>query len=146
MAATLTQDRFTGPEWIFERKFDGIRLLAFKQGGDVRLFSRNRLPQHMPPIVDAIRKMPVRDAILDGEVTWDPSTSLGASRIAYHVFDVLWLDGRDATSLPLEERRALLRDLPLHPPLRRVQALDDPKPWERAAAEGWEGVIAKRRD
>ena len=42
MAATLTQERFTGPEWIFERKFDGIRLLAFKQGEDVRLFSRNR--------------------------------------------------------------------------------------------------------
>ena len=139
MAATLTQDRFTGPEWIFERKFDGIRLLAFKQGDDVRLFSRNRLPQDIPPIVDAIRKLPARNAILDGEVTWDRAT-------AYHVFDVMWLDGRDVTSLPLEERRALLRDLPLHPPLCRVQALDDPKPWERAAQEGWEGVIAKRRD
>ena len=44
MAATLTQERFTGPEWIFERKFDGIRLIAFKNGRDVRLFSRNRLP------------------------------------------------------------------------------------------------------
>jgi len=139
MAATLTQDRFTGPEWIFERKFDGIRLLAFKQGADVRLFSRNRLPQDIPPIVEAIAALPVRDAILDGEVTWDRST-------AYHVFDILWLDGRDVTSRPLEERRALLRDLPLRPPLRRVPALDDPKPWERAAQEGWEGVIAKRRD
>ena len=48
MAATLTQERFSGPEWIFERKFDGIRLLAFKQGDDVRLFSRNRLPQTLP--------------------------------------------------------------------------------------------------
>ena len=54
MAATLTQERFTGPEWIFERKFDGIRLLAFKQGADVRLFSRNRLPQHIPAIAEAI--------------------------------------------------------------------------------------------
>jgi ATP-dependent DNA ligase len=44
MAATLTQERFTGPEWIFERKFDGIRLIAFKRGSDVRLYSRNRLP------------------------------------------------------------------------------------------------------
>jgi ATP-dependent DNA ligase len=42
MAATLTQERFTGPEWIFERKLDGIRVLAFKQERDVRLLSRNR--------------------------------------------------------------------------------------------------------
>ena len=67
MAATLTQDRFTGPEWIFERKFDGIRLLAFKDGGDVRLFSRNRLPQQMPRVASAIAALSVHDAILDGE-------------------------------------------------------------------------------
>ena len=48
MAATLTAERFTGPEWIFERKFDGIRLLAFKKGRDVQLFSRNRLPTAQP--------------------------------------------------------------------------------------------------
>ena len=48
MAATLTQERFAGPEWIFERKFDGIRLLAFRHGTRVRLFSRNRLPQNCP--------------------------------------------------------------------------------------------------
>ena len=66
--------------------------------------------------------------------------------MAYHVFDVLWLDGRDVTRLPLDERRALLSGLPLQPPLRRVIALTDPKPWERACSEGWEGVIAKRRD
>ena len=71
MAATLTQERFTGPEWIFERKFDGIRLLAYKQGDDVRLFSRNRLPQNIPSLTEAIRKLPVEDVILDGEVTWD---------------------------------------------------------------------------
>ena len=46
MAATLTDKRFTGPEWIFERKLDGIRLLAFKKGRNVQLFSRNRLEQH----------------------------------------------------------------------------------------------------
>ena len=54
MAATLTQERFSSPEWIFERKFDGIRLLAFKQGDDVRLFSRNRLPQHYPAVAAAM--------------------------------------------------------------------------------------------
>ena len=139
MAATLTQERFTGPEWIFERKFDGIRLLAFKDGRSVRLYSRNRLTQDIPAIVEAVSKLPVRDAILDGEITWR-----GAP--AYHVFDVMWLDGRSVTSLPLDERRALLSALPLRPPLHRVATLNDPKPWERACSEGWEGVIAKRRD
>jgi bifunctional non-homologous end joining protein LigD len=139
MAATLTQERFTGPEWIFERKFDGIRLLAFKQGRDVRLFSRNRLPQHIPSIVQAIAELPIDNAILDGEVT-------SGGKVEYHVFDVVWINGRDVRPLPFEERRALLRGLPFRPPLQRVASLDDPKPWDRASREGWEGVIAKRRD
>jgi ATP-dependent DNA ligase len=137
MAATLTEERFSGPDWLFERKFDGIRLLAYKRGRDVRLFSRNRLPQQMPALSAAVASLPVRDAILDGEMTWD-----GRS---YHVFDVLWLDDRDVTALPIEERRALLQRLPMKPPLHRVELLEGDKPWERACREGWEGVIAKRR-
>jgi bifunctional non-homologous end joining protein LigD len=146
MAATLTQERFTGPEWIFERKFDGIRLLAFKNGPDISLFSRNRLPQNLPAIAQALESLPVDDLILDGEVTW------GGGRVVYHVFDVMWLEGRDLTSLPLDERRQLLCELPLTEPLERVSSLDmlnaqdDLLPWERAQNEGWEGVIAKRRD
>jgi bifunctional non-homologous end joining protein LigD len=140
MAATLTQERFSGAEWIFEQKLDGIRLIAFKQGDSVRLYSRNRLPQDIPSIARAVASLPVRDAILDGEVTW------GRSGVSYHVFDVMWLDGRDVMQLPLLERRRLLANLPLKPPLERVEALDDPQPWERARSEGWEGVVAKRRD
>ena len=140
MAATLTQERFTGPEWIFERKFDGIRLLAFKNGPDIGLFSRNRLPQNMPSIAGAIANLPIHDVILDGEVTW------GRGKVAYHVFDLMWLDGRDVTSLPLDARRALLSELPFDDPLQRVTSVDDPTPWDRARNEGWEGVIAKRRD
>ena len=138
MAATLTQERFTGPEWIFERKFDGIRLLAFKQGSEVRLFSRNHLQQEIPALAQAIAKLPHTELILDGEITW-------GGKLAYHVFDIMWLDGQDVTKLPLEERHALLRDLPLAAPLHRVSALDDDIPWQRAQREGWEGVIAKRR-
>ncbi len=146
MAATLTAERFTGPEWIFERKLDGIRLLAFKNGGDVRLLSRNRLPQNgsYPGIVEAVANLPVKEVVLDGEATGVWGTSGG--RVAYHVFDVMWLEGRAVTSLPLEERRALLKGLPLRPPLQRVKAIDEPEPWARACREGWEGVIAKRRD
>jgi bifunctional non-homologous end joining protein LigD len=145
MAATLTQERFTGPDWVFERKLDGIRLLAFKQGSEVRLLSRNRLLQNAayPSVAKAIAGLPVRDVILDGEAlgVWREQGEVG-----YHVFDVAWLDGRDLTRLPLDERREILTKLPLKPPLSLVERLDDPQPWERACLEGWEGVIAKRRD
>jgi bifunctional non-homologous end joining protein LigD len=137
MAATLTQERSLGPGWLYERKFDGIRLLAYKRGAKVELFSRNKLPQHLPGVADAVARLPVKDAILDGEVAWDGSS-------AYHVFDVLWLDGRQVTSLPLEERRALLKSLPFTAPMRRVPLVKEHDPWDRARREGWEGVIAKR--
>jgi bifunctional non-homologous end joining protein LigD len=139
MAATLTQQRFTGPEWVFERKFDGIRLLAFKHDGQVRLFSRNRLPQTCPPIANAVAALPPADLILDGEMSW-------RGPVRYDVFDVVWMSGADLRSLPLEERRAHLARLPLRPPLYPIETLDEAEPWTRACGEGWEGVIAKRRD
>jgi bifunctional non-homologous end joining protein LigD len=140
MAATLTEERFAGPDWLFERKLDGIRLIAYKNGRDVKLYSRNRLPQGYPGVAKAIAALPHKQLILDGEAAWDP-----ASRVAFHVFDVLWIDGRSVTALPLEERRAILKSLPLTTPLGRVLEIKDDKPWERAEREGWEGVIAKRR-
>ncbi len=144
MAATLTRERFVAPGWVFEQKLDGIRLLAYKQGRDVRLFSRNRLPQNecYPSFVKAVAALPVSEAILDGEATgvW------GRGEIGYHLFDILWLDGRDLRELALDARRLELTRLPLAPPLGVVARLDDREPWERARREGWEGVIAKRSD
>lgn len=143
MAATLTREHVTGPDWVFERKLDGIRVLAFKRGADVRLLSRNQLPQnaHYPDVVRALERLGPSELILDGEATgvWGK-----ADRAAYHVFDLLWLEGRSLTALPLEERRARLSELALAPPLELVARIDDPAPWERACREGWEGVIAKR--
>ena len=137
MAATLTQERELGPGWLYERKFDGIRLIAYKRANSVGLYSRNRLPQHLPSIEAAIKQLPVKNVILDGEMAWD-------GKSGYHVFDILWLDGQSTTALPIERRRALLKALPFTPPLRRVQLLNDHQPWQRAQREGWEGVIAKR--
>jgi bifunctional non-homologous end joining protein LigD len=137
MAATLTQERFTGPEWTFERKLDGIRLLAFKDRNGVRLFSRTRHAQDLPHVAEAIARLPAGELVLDGELEWDGS--------AYHVFDVVWVDGRDLSETPIEERRAALAGLPLRPPLHPVATIEDERPWERAEREGWEGVIAKRR-
>lgn len=145
MAATLTRERFEGPDWVFERKLDGIRLLAFKRGKNVELLSRNRLPQNAayPAFEAAVAALPCQEAILDGEAVggWERELASG-----YYLFDILWLDGRDLTSLPLAERREALTALPLVPPLCLVQRLDGQRPWERACADGWEGVIAKRID
>jgi bifunctional non-homologous end joining protein LigD len=140
MAATLTQDRFTDPEWIFEQKFDGIRLLAYKDDSNVRLYSRNRLPQNMPAVAEAIARLPHNQLILDGEITWR------GGKVRYHVFDVMWMDGRDIKVFTLVERRALLAAMQLKPPLEAVDLVEDESPWDRAQREGWEGVIAKRRD
>jgi ATP-dependent DNA ligase len=109
MAATLTRERFAGPEWVFERKLDGIRLLAFKDHADVRLLSRNKLSQNAayPTFVEAVAALPVRDVILDGEAlgVWGRREE---GKSSYHVFDILWLDGRDLMPLPLDNRRAML--------------------------------------
>jgi bifunctional non-homologous end joining protein LigD len=145
MAATLTRERFVSPEWIFERKLDGIRLLAFKNGPEVRLLSRNQLPLDgsYPAVARAIAEIAVHDVILDGEASWGWGEGKGSE---YHVFDILWLDGRDLTGLSLDDRREALASLQLSPPLQRVERLSDDEPWERARREGWEGVVAKRRD
>lgn len=147
MAATLTEERFSGPDWIFEQKFDGIRGLAFKRGKNVVIYSRNRLPQHRPDIVAAIQQLDCRECILDGELSWHEQAS------GYDVFDILWLDGRDLTSLPLVERRSILRSLVAalgrskgRSLVRVTTEVTAEKPWEKACKAGWEGVIAKRRD
>jgi bifunctional non-homologous end joining protein LigD len=145
MAATLTRERFTDPEWVFERKLDGIRLLAFREGPRVRLLSRNQLPQDAsyPAIAQAIAALPVENVVFDGEATgvWGKQ-----GEVAYHVFDLLWLNGHDLTRLALDRRRELLSGLPIQPPLRPVERLEHAEPWELARQQGWEGVVAKRRD
>jgi ATP-dependent DNA ligase len=145
MAATLTDKRFKDPGWTFERKLDGIRVLAYKNGKKVELWSRNRLPltANYPAAAEAIAKLPVDTVILDGEAAWAWGR-LG--KADYHVFDVLFLDGEDLRALPLSDRRAQLRRLKLKLPLAMVPELDGEAPWERACKDGWEGVVAKRLD
>ena len=67
MAATLTQERFTGPEWSSSASSTASACSRSSSGADVRLFSRNRLPQNLPPSPQAIASLPVHDVILDGE-------------------------------------------------------------------------------
>ncbi len=145
MAATLTQERFTGPEWTFERKLDGIRLLAFKQGRDVRLLSRNKLPLNgaYPSVVEAIAALPA-DELIPGR-RGDRLGPGGQSGVPLFSTSC---GSMAATSCTCRSTRVAIccASLPLQPPLERVAALDDAAPWERACREGWEGVVAKRRD
>lgn len=80
---------------------------------------------------------------MDGEATgvWGKH-----GRTEYHVFDILWLDGKDLSNLRLDERQAYLNRLKFRLPLSHVESLTEEKPWEKACNQGWEGVIAKRRD
>lgn len=145
MAATLTAERFEDPGWTFERKLDGIRVLAFKRGRRVELWSRNRLSltERYPAVVEALAALPMREAILDGEATgaWGRQ-----GRADYHVFDVLWLDGRSVTGASLVERRRLLDRFDFALPVARLRPLTGAEPWLQACRKGWEGVIAKRLD
>ena len=168
--ATLTRDRFSDPAWIFERKLDGERCLAFA-GGDVRLMTRNQheITTTFPEIAGALAAMRRGDDFaVDGEiVAFDkdqtkfgllqhrlgvihPSAELLAETPAYYyLFDVLYAGGRDVRPLPLLERKQILRGLlSFADPLRFTEHRDtDGEAYYReACGRGWEGIIAKRAD
>jgi DNA ligase D-like protein (predicted ligase) len=171
MLATLTDRRFSDPRWLFERKLDGVRCLAFRDGGRLRLLSRTR--QHLdgtyPEVADALARLPVGDFVVDGEVVaFDRGrTSFGRLQqrigisdperarrspvaVFYYVFDLLHLDGHDTTALPLRARKSLLRDT-LSFRSRELRYTEHRNAegealFAAACARGWEGVVAKRVD
>ena len=169
--ATLTRDRFSDPGWIFERKLDGERCLAFAGGGDMRLMTRNEhdISSTFPEIAQALAAQRLGDDFaVDGEiVAFDkdqtkfgllqhrfgvvrPAAALLAQVPAYYyLFDVLWAGGRDVRPLPLLERKKILRGLlSFDDPLRFTEHRDAEGEayYREACAKGWEGLIAKRAD
>ena len=161
MAATLTDDRFSDPDWIYERKLDGIRCLAFKDARGVRLRSRNDLPLdgRFGEVAAALERDAVADVVLDGEVVAFDGAQTSFARLQqrgerpvavfYYVFDLLALDGKDVTDEPLRARKALLREaLAFEDPLRFTthRNRDGEALFAEACRKGWEGVIAKRAD
>lgn len=169
MLATLTEERFTDPAWIFEKKLDGQRVLAFKNGKSVRLLSRNQLELNStyPELVKEISTQK-KSFILDGEVVaFDHgSTSFAMLQqrmkvahattslqsrvpIYYFVFDLLHLDGYDLSQVPLITRKQLLSQaiqFGKHVRFTEHVAMDGEKYYELACREQWEGIIAKRAD
>jgi DNA ligase D-like protein (predicted ligase) len=169
--ATLTRDRFSDPAWIFERKLDGERCLAFVGGGEVRLMTRNQheISGTFPEVAGALAAQQLGDDFaVDGEiVAFDkdqtkfsllqhrfgvikPAAALLAEVPAYYyLFDVLYAGGRDVRPLPLLERKKVLRGLlSFGDPLRFTEHRDAEGEayYREACAQGWEGLIAKRAD
>ena len=166
--ATLTRERFSDPAWIFERKLDGERCLAFKSGTRVRLMTRNQKEDTgtYPEIAEVLAGQQADDFIIDGEIVAfagnqtsfaqlqqrlgvrHPGPDLRAEvPVYFYIFDVLWVDHRDVRSQPLRERKRLLRNLlTFDDPLRFTEHRDaDGEAYYReACANGWEGLIAKR--
>ena len=161
MKAVLTEDRFSDPGWIYERKLDGIRCIAIKAEKQVRLLSRNDLSLNarFPEVVEALEADAATDFVIDGEVVAfaGSQTSFAAlqqrgerpTSVFYYVFDIVYLAGRDVTALPLRERKALLRKaLAFHGPVRLTphRNRDGEAMFREACRKGWEGLIAKRAD
>ena len=153
MAATLTDARFDDADWVFERKLDGFRFLAFVDGDDAKLLTRNKIRHRHPAVEDALVAQPVTDFVVDGEMVAGkrrpgaPGRGGDAGSL-YAVFDVLRFDGYDVTHLPLYARKQLLSHFEWREPLYLVEPLPEGglEAYERACGQGWEGVIAKRRD
>jgi DNA ligase D-like protein (predicted ligase) len=160
MLATLVEALDDSSGWVFERKLDGYRALAYRDGSDVRLYSRNKLPlgESFPTVVEALNRLPQKRFVLDGEIVavrdGDAAGFEGLQQrtertpIRYYIFDVLSLGGEDVRPLPIEHRKRLLRSLRLTGRLRRtsVQTGDSEKLRREACRKGWEGLIAKRAD
>ena len=173
--ATLTKDRFSDPEWLFERKLDGERCLSFRSGTSLRLMTRNQkeVANNYPEIAAALRDQGQgdqgqEDFIVDGEIVAfqgaETSFELLQSRIHvvrpdqnlikrvpvfYYIFDVLYAGDRDVRPLPLRERKDILaRLLSFDDPLRYTEHRDTDGEafYAEACRQGWEGLIAKRAD
>jgi bifunctional non-homologous end joining protein LigD len=161
MKAVLTDAPFSDPGWIFERKLDGVRCLAHRDGGAVRLLSRTDrdMTGQFPELAEALEAEPCRDFVLDGEIvafahgitSFQRLQRRGRERVAVflYVFDLLRHEGRDVRDRPLRERKALLRrTLRFEGPIQFSQHRNEhgERLFREACRKGLEGLIAKRAD
>ncbi len=168
--ATLTDRRFSDDSWVFERKLDGVRAIAVRDGGTPTLYSRNHKVMNaaFPEIVEALAVQGGKRFVVDGEiVAFDgDATSFAALQprihlidpgraratgvgVYYYLFDLLHVDEHDSASLPLRERKTLLRNaFQFRDPLRfsAHRNRDGEEYFRQACERGWEGLIAKRAD
>lgn len=169
MLAKLTHDYFSGDDWIYERKLDGERVIAYiHTDGSVQLMSRNKkhINDSYPEIETALENQAAPGCILDGEVVafneedvtdfqkLQPRMHVSSRqesldsdvKIFYYIFDCMYADGHDITQCKLRSRKKILRQaVKFDGPLRWEEyRIDDGLEYYRSACEkGWEGLIAK---
>ena len=155
MLATLVDAPFDAPGWVYEEKYDGYRILAYKEGGRVTLLSRNAKDKTdaFADVAHAVARLKPRTLLLDGEVVgFDPQLvsrfqllQQGGVPLVYMVFDCLWKDGRDLRGEPLAVRRKALESAIKTPGLFASRRLPDDgrAAYDEAKAKGCEGIIAK---
>ncbi len=163
MLATLTKDRFSKEDWIYERKLDGERCLAFKKGKEVRLMSRNKKKKNRqyPEIEKALTDQE-NNFIVDGEIVAFDGNVTSFSKLQprihsrkpdmsvevfMYVFDLIYLNNFDLSGIQLKHRKALLKKVLSfdHKNLRYTEhrKKDGEKYFKKACRKGWEGLIAK---
>ena len=156
MLATLVRAPFHKPGWVYEEKYDGIRILAYKEGSRVRLVSRNEIDRTsgFPGIADAVRALKPATLLLDGEVVVFDRKKVsrfqllqkGKGHAAYAVFDCLYRAGKDLRREPLSIRRVEMEKLlgtnGTLIPSRRL-AKNGLEAFEEAKRRGFEGLVAK---
>jgi bifunctional non-homologous end joining protein LigD len=156
MLATLVSEPFHRPGWDYEEKYDGDRILAYKEGNRVRLLSRNGKDrtERFPRVAEAISLLRPDTLLLDGEVVVFDRQRVSRFQLlqqakgepVYVVFDCLYCAGTDLRREPLSRRRAVmegsLRSRPVLLPSRQLAAngLDA---FRIAKRKGYEGVVAK---
>ncbi len=173
MKATLVDEAFSKPGWIFENKWDGIRTIAFIKAGKVKLLSRNKkeMTLRYPEMKDLAAQVEAEDVVLDGEIVvlnakgsvdfhllssrfgvTDPEEIKRLQRsqkIVYFVFDIVYCNGHDLSAAPLLERKAVLKSIMKQTPYFKftphtpTKGEDFFKKVEKAKGEG---MIAKRAD
>ena len=157
----LSVKRLPEGDWLYEVKLDGYRALAFKNGKDVRLISRNNKPFNYPQVLDSLKPLAVEQVILDGEIVALDEKGRSSFQLlqiykssehrvplVYYVFDLLFVDGKDLRKEPLSARRKLLADIlkKAPPNIRLSEGLQGTREdLLRVAQEfGLEGLVAKR--
>jgi bifunctional non-homologous end joining protein LigD len=162
MLCTLVDEPFSREDWMFEIKWDGYRAVGTKHKDEFQLYSRNGLDfsERYTPVVEALRAIE-HDVILDGEVVvvdddgaahfewlqgWKQEQN---GHLQYYVFDILWCDGHDVRTMPLRERKGLLKAV--LPKSDVIQFSDDIEEkgldlFKEMQRRGMEGMVAKRAD